>query len=110
MNAVHVRSTTSASAFGVHLLRARNQAWSYGNSVVALEAIEHFLELLAEPRDVIGDHSADDVDVDIEICVGEYHSRPDDVAPCDPGWAFLVASEILEAASPRISIHRFAAA
>ena len=74
----------------MHLLRARNQAWSYANSVVALEAIEYFLELLAEPRDVNGDHSADDVDLDVEICVGEYHSRPDDVAPGDhPGMGVL---------------------
>ena len=73
------------SAFGVHVLRARNQAWSYADSVVAVEAIEYCLELLAEPWDVIGDHSADDVDVNVEVCVGEYHSRPDDVAPGDLG-------------------------
>jgi hypothetical protein len=45
--------------------------------------------LLAEPWDVVGDYFADDVGVDVEVGVGEYHSRSDDVAPGDLGVGVL---------------------
>jgi hypothetical protein len=56
--------------FGVRLLRARNEVWFSADSVVAVKASECCLELVTEPWDVVGDHFADDLGVDVEVGVG----------------------------------------
>jgi hypothetical protein len=90
-------STALGAVIGARLMRWEPGV-SYADSVVAVEASEYCLELLAQPWDVVGESSADDV----EVGVGEYDSRSDDVAPAISGCACLVSSEILDAASPRI--------
>jgi hypothetical protein len=76
------------------------------DSVVVAQTGEYCLELLAEQWNVIGDDGSDDVEVNVEVGVGEDHSCSDDGTPGDFGVLALCLVETLEAASPRISIHR----
>lgn len=78
--------------------------------VVTVDEGDDRFEVVAQPGHFGADDMADDRGVDLEVGVGEDDAVPTMSRQGTSGCANLISSASLEAASPRISIHRWAAA